>query len=589
MKIRLWYILLFLSLAIESFAQVSFTARANKYKIGRNEQFTVEFKVNNQARSFRAPDFNGLRVLSGPNQSSTSYIDNSGMRQSISYNYIVSGTKEGQFTIGSASIQVDGKVYKTKPFAIEITKSSAKSANANDPYSIAARSAFIKILLSKSTVYQGEPLIASYKIYFKAQIGRWEVLEAPSYTGFYKEDIPLDYVNTQTERYKDESFQTGIIQQLLLIPQKSGTIRLGAAEIKIPTQIPNGRRDIFGRRMSQTVNQTSTAKFPPIIVKPLPQAGRPSNFSGAVGNFKMDVSISRNEVTANESVTLKVKLTGTGNIKLTELPKPELPSAFEAYDPKYSENIKVDASGMKGSKTYEYLLIPRYGGTYKIPPVSFNYFNTKTGKYKSLTSESFEVTVTGGAANPGTNGSNGVTSTTQEDVDFIGNGILYIKTRPGNLALKGSSFFKSSGFYTTLSLLILFSLGLIIFSLLNRRKSTDTAKLKQGRANKVARKHLQEAKKMLDSAAKDAFYLALSSAIWGYFSDKMNIPQSKISKDMIKEELEVRQVDSQSIEKALDIMNRAEMARFTSVGGSSSASDYEETAEVITEIEKQLG
>jgi hypothetical protein len=462
MKKTIWFIGFFLLSSVCSFAQVSFTAKANRYKVGKNEQFTVEFKINDSGRQFKAPDFGGLRVSSGPNQSSTSYIDNYGMRQNLSFSYVLSGSKPGKYTIGSASINVEGKTYKTEPITIEVTEKSSRPNNPNDPYSVAASSSFMKVRVNKSTAYQGEPIIASYKLYYSVNIGGYEVLERPSYTGFYQENIELKPRNGSSERYGDKSYQTGIIEQLLLIPQKSGQIKPGNLEVRIPTSVPTNRRDIFGRRMTQKVNQTSEASFPTLNIKPLPEKGKPSSFDGAVGNFDMDVSLSREQVNANESVTLKIKLSGKGNIKLVESPKPEIPSAFEVYDPKFTERVDVSAAGMNGSKTYEYLLIPRYNGTYKIAPISFSYFDPKKEEYKTITSEAFEIEVIGGAANPGSiTNTGGNPTASKESVSLIGNDILYIKTKADSFTEKGSRFFKTTSFYALLTTLLILPLGMI--------------------------------------------------------------------------------------------------------------------------------
>lgn len=585
-KIAAVFLLLLFSVG-DLLAQVNFTAGANRTTIGKNEQFTVEFKINSRGNNFEAPSFENFRVLGGPNTSQSTYMDNQGMRMNISYSYVLMPMETGVFQIGPARITVDGKVYSTEPIKITVQQTSPRAGDPNDPYSIAAKSAFLRILTSNRSIYQGEPFVASYKLYFKTDIGRPEMLDEPDFTGFFKEDINLNRIETQTDTYEGEMYTTGIIRQMVLIPQKSGSIRPGLVEVRIPTQVPSNRRDFFGRRISQTVNQTATENFPGITVKPLPENGKPSDFSGAVGDFSMDVSVSRKELTANESVTLKIKISGRGNIKLVDAPEPEIPSAFEVYDPKSTENISINASGMSGSKTYEYLLIPRYGGTYKIPEIQFSYFDPGSGSYKTLKSESYEITVTGAPAQPG-QASGGIANTPQEEVNFIGKDILYIKTRPGNFQKRDHAFLGSSLFYTLAGGTGLVSLGMLAFFFFAANRKTDYTKQRQGKAGKVARKHLREAKKELDKGQKDEFYLALSTALWGYFSDRFNIPQSKMNKDVIQEELRSRNIEEQLAERVLQMMNRAEMARFTSMAPSAPAEDYKETAQLITEIESRL-
>ncbi len=575
------------SLSFSAWSQVSFTAKANRTIVGKNEEFTVEFRVNSRGKDFKAPSFENFRVLSGPNTSFSSYMDNSGIRQVASYSYILRPVREGTYNIGQASIRAEGKTYRTQPLTIKVTAQSQKPSNPNDPRSKAAKNVLLRVITNKTSLYQGEPLVASYKVYFSTDIGNPEMLEEPDYTGFYRKDIDIKRITTRRERYQGKDFTTGTIRQMVLIPQRSGSIKPGAVEYKIPTQISSGRRDIFGRMIGKTVNLNISRDFPTLEVKPLPLKNQPSDFSGAVGNYKLDVSLSRTEVTADESITLKIKVSGSGNLKLLEIPEPEVPSAFEVYDPKYSEKISVGATGMNGSKTYEYLLIPRYNGDYKIPPVSFSYFDPDEKRYKTINSEEFTVKVSGGSNQPATTGGQ-IAVPGKENVDFINEDILFIKTDIGKLQDKNKTFYGSRLFYGILLGLGLAFLAMLTYFFTAYNRQGDLIKAKQQKASKLARKHLGQAKKELSNNQKEAFYTALSNAIWGYFSDKLNIPLSKMTKETIIENLTEKGIDGELIEKVTEIMGKAELARFTSISDSDPASDYEKTTVVITDIEKQL-
>lgn len=576
--------------ACQATAQVNFKASADKYKVGRNEEFTISFKVNQKSQNFTPPSFGRLKITSGPNQSVSS-IGGFGTTRSYSetFSYTLRASKAGKYTIGSAGITINGKRYKSEPFVITVSNSIERSKNPNDPQAIAAELVKIRVNTSKTTVYQGEPIIASFDVYFKTQISAPSLLEEPDYTGFYQENIDPVRISTDGKRVLDnKEYNYAVVGRRMLLPQSTGDFKLGSIDMEIPTSIPSNQRDIFGRRVSRTINFTSSAYFPKIKVKPLPEANKPSNFNGAVGQYKMDVEVSRNELTANESVTIKVSLSGAGNIKLVELPNPEFPSAFEVYDPKYSEKITTDIGGMRGKKTFEYLLIPRYGGSYKIPPIQFSYFDTKSKSYKTLSSENIELVVSGGPSQPqGPNTNGGFPSAGKEDVTFLNKDIIYIKTKDSKLNLKGNANFPFKGFYLGLTFPIMASIGIILFFLFKKNQEGDQAKMKQGKAGKLARKQLQEAKKMLEANDRDGFYQALSTALLGYFSDKLGLGKSQLNKDIIKEELDKRKVENSSISKALDMMERADLARFTSAS-SNLESDYKETVIVITEIEKQL-
>ncbi len=570
-------------------AQIEFNATINRPEIGKSERFQISFTVNADGSNFEPPSLNDFKVLSGPNKSTSMRIVNFERSVENTYSYVLMPRKSGYFTIGSASIKVKGKTYFTEPVQIKVTEQSPRSSDPNDPYAKAEKKAFFRVLSSKTSVYQGEPFVASYKLYFSTGVSRPEVVNEPSFTGFYKSPLDINRITTRQEAYKGRNYNTGIIRQLVLIPQQSGTIEPGSIDLRIPTEIPTNQRDIFGRRISRTVVQSASQNFPKIKVIPLPERGKPSSFNGAVGQYDLSVSVSRNELSADESLTLKLTLSGKGNIKLIEAPEPEIPSAFEAYDPKYSENVKVNASGMSGSKTYEYLLIPRYGGDYKIPAIDFSYFDPNRKRYVSTRSKPIEISVTGGRAQSETESKGGgINYAGKETVNFINDDILFIKTDPSGIEKIGGKFLGSKKFYAWLVGLIFIWIGLISFYLIRKKQHADQVGLKSRRAGKKAKKHLSQARRALGSNDREKFYEALSSALWGYFSDKFHIPMSKMSKDVILDKLKTKALDDDIREGIKEIMNRAEMARYTDIGHTSPEEDYELAAKLITEVENSL-
>ncbi len=577
-------LLLFAGFALR--AQPQFKARLSETTVGQRERFTLTFSIDANAHSFEAPDLSEFRILGGPNRSQSTRIVNYEMSVESSYSYILMPKQTGSFTIGSATVISDGEKYRSEPVTINVTRESPRRNDPNDPYNRAAESAFVRVLASKTSVYRGEPVVASYKLYFNTDVSSPKILSEPDFTGFYREEIAIDRVNTQPESYRGKNYTTGVIRQMVLIPQRSGSITPGEVEVQIPTQVPSNRRDIFNRRLSQTVNQTSAVDFPTLQVKPLPEAGRPDNFSGAVGRYQLSVELSRNELNADESLTVTVKLSGTGNIKLVDAPKPEVPSAFEIFDPKISENIRVSGAGMSGSRSYEYLLVPRYGGTYKIPPIKFSYFNPANGRYTTLSSDELSVKVKGAPAQPGAVG--GPSAAGKEKVDFINKEILFIKTDPGELSRPGRGFFGSTAFYGSLSLIGFALIGLFIAHNIRGKRQNNLSALRRQKASKVARKHLSVAKKHLDKNENEAFYLALSNALWGYFADKLAIPQSQLSKELIARKLKERGISAEDIESLQDSMNRAEMARYSGIGRANPSEDYQKAALLLTKIDRQL-
>lgn len=589
--IRWTYIWIFAALIIgmKAYGQVEFNASVNQPEIGKSERFQLSFTVNAEGESFIPPDLSDFRVLSGPNRSTSMRIINFERSVENTYSYVLIPRKSGSFQIGPASIKVNGETYYSKPVKIKVSEQSPRSGDPNDPYARAEKQAFFRVLASKTRVYQGEPFVASYKLYFTGGVSRPEVMNEPSFTGFYKSPLEIKRISTRTESYRGTNYNTGVIRQLVLIPQQTGRIKPGPIDLRIPTEIPTGRRDVFGRPLGRTIVQSASREFPEIEVVPLPERGKPSGFSGAVGTYDLSVSASRDVLGADESLTLTVKISGSGNIKLIDAPEPEIPSAFEAYDPKYSENVNVNAAGMSGTKTYEYLLIPRYGGTYKIPEVQFSYFDPDRRQYRTLRSKPIEVTVEGGKAQPATANTDGggVGYQGKERVNFINEDILFIKT-DGDLKKSGQEFFGSGRFFTWTILIILTWAGLVAFYILRRRRDKDQHLVRSRMAGKKARKHLALAKKALGSARHEEFYAALSTALWGYFSDKFHIPGSRLSKEVILETLQSKEIEEDTVKRIEDVMNRAEMARYTALATNNPEEDYELAANLLTEIEKSL-
>ncbi len=561
-----------------------FSAKPSKTEVGKNERFTVTFSLNERGRNFRAPDLINFRVEGGPNQSSQTQIINGRMSQNYSWSFILKPRQTGVFTIGAATVDVDGKTLRSQPFTVKVVPQSERPKDPNDPYAKAEKSAFFRIPVSNTRPFVGEPIVASYKFYFNVDIDNPALQDQPDFTGFYKENIDIGRVKTSEETYQNQRFTTAIIQQMVLIPQRNGSISSGTVEFEIPTSVPTGRRTIFGPE-TRRINLNAEQYFPTINVRALPEKDKPSGFAGAVGDYNMEVNLSRNELTANESATLTIKISGQGNLKLIEPPQPEIPNAFEIYDPKITEKIAVNSGGMGGTKTYEYLLIPRYGGTYKIPEIQFHYFDPKRERYVTESSEPMEITVTGAPSQPN---ENGIASSEKETVGFIGKDILYIKTDAGKFHERGARFLNSPLFVSLLGGMGFAFAGMLGFFYLKNRGAENQQLIRSQKASKEAKRRLAKAKKELEKESREAFYNELSAALWGYFSDKFSISQSQLSKDFIKEKLLEKGIAEETAEQATATMNRAEMARFTAASSTNPREDYEATARLLTEIDRKV-
>ena len=380
--------LLFLVLVLTSFvihAQTSFTASVNKNKVGVNEQFSLTFTVNDSGDKFQAPVFSDFTVLSGPSTSSSTTIINGKVSKENSYTYYLRAKKVGLFTIGSASIRVNGKQYRSSTTSIQVLKSSPKNNTNNTPLSKAKKNVFLELELSNPNPYVGEQIIATYNLYFNQDIRSPELLETPTYNGFWHEDFDLgDNYPVKNIRKNGKSFQVAILKKSVLIPQRSGSLDITSMDLEVPVAIPTNQRDFFGRTRSRMVNIICSSGVNTLKVKPLPSDGKPSNFSGAVGEFQFTTKLDRYSIQTNESATLSMRVSGTGNLRMLDLPVFDIPNNLEAYDPKFTESIKLQESGLTGFKRVEYLLIPRNKGTYKVNSGNFSYFNPKTKKYVTV-------------------------------------------------------------------------------------------------------------------------------------------------------------------------------------------------------------
>ena len=585
LKIAVWLLMLW---PLVAGAQVRFTANANKTEVGRSERFTVEFRLNADGDNFQQPPMNDFRILGGPNLSSSFHMINGKTTRRTSYSFVLSPRKTGTFTIGSATVEVKGKTYKTEPLKITVKKGSSRSSDPNDPRNIAARQSFFEPLVTKTELYQGEPLVTTYKVYYKSSIEMPEILEEPDFSGFYQDNIKLD-IRGKRDEYRGQSMKSAVLKRMVLIPQKSGSLDPGNIEMRIPTNVPTRQRDFFGRRVYKKVDNIVRKQFPRLRVKPLPETGKPASFNGAVGDYKVDVQLSKTDVSVDESITLKVTISGSGNLELFELPEPDFPRAFEAYDPKYSQNIQTGIYGMKGRKTYEYLLVPRYNGTYKIPPIVFSYFNPKTEAYETFRSQKLEVTVSGGTAAPGKRSSTpSMGSDEKQQVDYLEKDILFIKTQPGEWQQPGSRYWGSTRFWYTLGGIGLLWLAALVYYLAFFSRQRDQQDIRQGRAARVSRKRLARAKKEMEQGNREAFFEALAAALWGYFADKFKIAQSTLTKDAVREKLQSRKLDQELIDKVISLMESAELARFAAIDKSDLKEDYLRAAEILTQVEKEI-
>ncbi len=585
MKFRLLLLLIFLS----SFAmsQVKFEAKTSKTQLGVNERLRIDFTMNEDGDNFMPPSFENFKVVGGPSQSiNNSWIN--GVRSfSKSYTYFLSPTKRGTFTIGQSSIEIDGNTYKTSPIQITVTAAVEIPKDPNDPNYIASESIHLVAEVSTTKPYLNEPVSVIYKLYVAENTGvrNWSELDSPRYNDFWSQNIEVNRQNVKEGKYKGENYRYVVLKKTVLYPQKTGKLSIEPLTLDVSVEVPSKRRDIFGRLMMTTTNRTVTAGKRTIDVKPLPSNGRPDDFSGAVGSFEFNMTSNKNTLKATEAFNLKLEVSGKGNLKLFKLPRPNLPSALEVYEPEHSEKVSTNLSGMRGSISDAYTVVPNAQGQYPIPAVSFSYFDLNTKTYKTLKSNELVVVVTDGP-NLSSN-ENSVTKEVQKtNVTTLSKQFSSFKSN-GNLEPITKTKFYNTPLFWWLFLGPLLLIPLIIIITRNRgKRALDIEGNKIRKTNRLARKYLSSSKKAIGD--KEAFYVALERALHNYLKSRLKIETSDFSKEKINLILTKKEVQKEAISQFLNVLKSCELARYTPLGIADMERDYQKAVETINTLDKQL-
>ncbi|RKR84945.1 oxygen tolerance protein BatD [Mucilaginibacter gracilis] len=584
----------------------SFTASVSKSQVATGEVFEVQFTLNASGGSYTQPSFGGLQVVGGPNESTSMESVNGSMSQSVSIGYDLVASKEGTYTIGSATVVSNGKTLSTRPITVKVIKGSpqqqqqqgGQGQQAGPDNSIGAaasgdmaKNVFIRAVVDKKNVYLGEQITVTYRLYTRVGLVGNSFDKAPDLNGFWSQDIKAAQQNTpwKTEMYQGQRYNAADIKQTILFPQRDGNLIIDPLTMSFVARKAMPARDImeqmFGGRYEDVKVKASS---PPVTihVKPLPEAGKPAGFTGAVGVFKVAASVDKKELKANEALNYQLKITGSGNIKLLKDANINPPADFEKYDPKITDTITETERGVSGSRLLTYLLIPRHQGNYTIEPVPFSYFNPATGRYVSLATPAFAIKV-----NKGVDAGGNVTSLSpadQRDIKMLSKDIRYIKTSGPDVYKNGEMFFGSAGYYLLLLLGPLAFAGAFAYRRYNEQQNSDVVKVKNRRAAKLAAKHMANAQHELQAGNTKAFYEAVSRGLYGYLSDKLNIPAADLNQENIAAELKNRSVDDALIQKLLNTLNLCEMARFAPVSGVSQQDVFNGAKSTINDIETHV-
>jgi hypothetical protein len=589
MKLIKHILIVFLILATSiASSQVKFEAKVSKQKLGVNERLRIDFEMNQDGDNFNPPDFSNFTVIGGPNQSvSNSWIN--GVRSfSKTYSYFLAPKSRGNFTLAQATINIGGETYKTVPVKVEVTAAVDIPKDPNNPEYIASENIHLVAEVSKSNPYLNEAITVVYKLYVSPTVAvdNWNEIDSPRYNDFWSQNIDAQGQKVQNGTFNGEEYRFLILRKTVLYPQKTGKLNIEPLSLDIALRVPTNRRDLFGSPLMARANRVVSAGNKTIDVKPLPEAGKPIDFSGAVGDFNFDVTASKRVLDASESLQLKVGVRGNGNLKLFKLPKVSLPSSLEVYEPEHNENINTSLSGMQGSISDSYTVVPQYKGKYPIPSISFSYFDLKTETYKRLSSDEIVIDVLEGPLNSANSNNNGaIVNNGKQPVVLSNNQFAYIKTNTTFSSINQTNFFKTNTFW---GLLLLPFLAIPLAIVIRNRKATRDADVYGNRirkADRLAKKYLSNAKKSLGK--KEEFYIALEKALHNYLKGKLHIQTSDLSKEKINELLANKRVENEAIVDFNKILESCELARYTPIDIVTMQEDYYKAAKTISLIDKQ--
>jgi hypothetical protein len=585
MKLRIIILSFFLTISTISVAQVRFEAKASKSKLGVNERLRVDFEMNKDGDDFNPPSFNGFNVVGGPNQAVSNSWINGKRTYSKTYSYFLAPTSRGKFTIGQAEIVIDGDIYKTTPIQVEVTSAVETPTDGNNSDFVASENLHLVAEISNANPYLNEAITVVYKLYVSplVSVSNWREMDSPVYSDFWSQNIDIRQLKIESGTYEGEPYRYVVLRKTILYPQKTGELEIEPLALSVSVDVPSDRRDIFGGRLYTTIDKTVTAGKKIINSKPLPLADKPSNFTGAVGDFDFKVIASRAKLAATESLTLKVQVSGKGNLKLFELPELQVPNSLELYEPERIENVRTDLNGTQGSIADTYTVVPNQKGNFPIPGLSFSYFDLDSRTYKTINTEEIMLEVEGAPANSSFSAGNNVNKL---PVEPTGKQFEYIKLSTNLKPINSGPFLGSALFWTFLSFPFIVVLLGIVLGKKRQEIANDVKGNKIKKANRLAKKYLSEAKNNLGD--QKAFYIALERALHNYLRAKLHIQTHEMSKDKIASLLQERNVDPETSKEFISLIESCEFARYAPSSSVTTNQDYEKAATTISALDKQL-
>ena len=588
MKFKSHILIIFLFTINCLFSQVEFLAKVSAKKLGINQRLRVEYSMNQEGDNFNPPSFSGFDVIAGPSSSVSHSWVNGKRSFSKVYSYLLIPTKKGNLTIAKASIEIAGETYYTKAIQVNVSSAITPPKNANDPDYIASQNIHLITEISKDNPYINEGITLTHKLYVhpSININDFNAVSHPKFSDFWSKDVSPSKYKIERGEYKGSSYNYVVLKRTILYPQVTGKINIEPFVLDVVVNIPTNRRNMYGQKLYQSVNQKVSSLSRSIAVKTLPEFGKPEAFSGAVGDFEFDVTINRTSLKAEESLKVSVQAKGVGNLKLFQLPKLVVPGSLEIYEPEHIEQVKTTISGMRGAIKDEYIIIPQYKGSYPINEIEFNYFNPKTKKYVTLKSVPHNIEVLTGPVNKNTLNAAQNNDHAKQIVTTNENQFRSFKIATKFSPINTHQFFRTTLFWCLLILPILLLPIVYIFIRLRIKGKNDVSGLRNRNADKLAKMFLSDAKKNLND--KSNFYESLHKSLHNYLKAKLQIETSEFSTEKIASIFIKNQIKSETTADFIELIDNCNLARFTPVSSVTMQLDYDKAIQVINEIDKVL-
>lgn len=577
-------LILFLVLVNVSLAQTRLEVKMSKTTLKVGESVQLSFVFNAVGDDFIPPKINGFQV-NGPMVSQSENIINGAYSGNQQFAYVIQAIRPGKFTIPSAMVEFKGRIFKSQPVIVTVLNQNIKGEKQTNEDSYVSKNnvgksapVFIEAEISKTNVYINEPIEVSYRVYLnpKFKIEKENKINFPKYNNFWSQTEDLRDNHWEQVAVNGRIYYTKLFRRTVLYPQKTGNLSIDPLSLDFNIAYPTGELDFFNDPQYETARRVIATPSKTIVVKPLPEKGKPENFTGAVGVFEFNVVVDKLESKTGEAIQIDFVVKGTGNLKLFELPKPNLPADFEIFEPTHKEDIEENIRGMSGSISDSYTVIPQNKGKFLVKPQQFSYFDIQSKSYKTISSDEINLTIAQGDKH---------ISQLQKNKTASPKTILPIFTEANFVTLNSSTFFNSVWFYLLLGLPILTALFLLVYKRkINEKEEKEHTKVLNNKKpiTPLSWQNLEQ-----KSTDKEVFYAEIEQELKAFITTYFHIDPT-LSNETLREQLSEKGVELSLVVQIDKLLQTCEIAKYTPVSDLNKTQDLEQANEIINQLKGYL-